>query len=98
MHNDHDNPLGLRGAVALARCFLMERVGKGDRVVDATCGNGRDTLLLARLVGSTGRVWAFDVQASALAATEAELSAAGCREQAELIAAGEIAEVEDRCL
>ncbi len=34
--------------------------------VDATAGNGHDTLFLARLVGKRGRVWAFDVQAEAI--------------------------------
>ena len=40
----------LRSAVALSHFFLRERVERGDRVVDATCGNGKDTLLLAELV------------------------------------------------
>lgn len=34
----------------------------GDTVVDATCGNGHDTLCLARAVGPSGTVFAFDVQ------------------------------------
>lgn len=34
----------------------------GDTVVDATCGNGYDTLFLASLVGPHGRVFAFDIQ------------------------------------
>jgi predicted methyltransferase len=78
----------LRGAVALSHFFLRERVQPGDRVVDATCGNGRDTLLLAQLVGPTGRVWAFDVQDSALAETSALLATACCLGQTELMAAG----------
>ena len=79
---------GLRGAVTLSRFFLGERVRPGDRVVEATCGNGRDTLLLARLVGPGGRVWAFDVQESAVAATRALLQGAGCLAQTELLAVG----------
>jgi SAM-dependent methyltransferase len=79
---------GLRGAVALSHCFLRERLREGDAVVDATCGNGHDTLLLAQLVGPAGRVWAFDVQADALAATRALLHEAGCLGQGELVAAG----------
>lgn len=78
----------LRGAVALSHFFLRERVQPGDRVVDATCGNGRDTLLLAQLVGPTGRVWAFDVQACALVEARALLTAAGCLGQTELMAVG----------
>lgn len=79
---------GLAGAVPLAHFFLRERLREGDRVVDATCGNGHDTLLLARLVGPTGRVWAFDVQPAALAAAADRLAAAGCRERVDLLAAG----------
>lgn len=37
-------------------------VRPGDTVVDATCGNGYDTIHLARLVGHEGHVFAFDVQ------------------------------------
>jgi hypothetical protein len=35
----------------------------GDTAVDATCGNGHDTLALAELVGPSGRVFALDLQA-----------------------------------
>ncbi len=79
---------GLRGAVALAHHFLKSVVRNGDRVVDATCGNGSDTLLLAQLVGRDGRVWAFDVQEQALAKSRSLLAEAGCLEQVELLAAG----------
>jgi len=78
----------LRGATPLSHLFLRERVRPGDRVVDATCGNGRDTLLLAHLVGPSGRVWGFDIQESALVATAALLEDAGCRDRVELVPAG----------
>ncbi|BCU77426.1 class I SAM-dependent methyltransferase [Luteolibacter sp. LG18] len=46
---------------------LLEGVLKpGDHAIDATCGNGHDTLFLARQVGAAGRVLAFDVQAAAI--------------------------------
>lgn len=67
----------LRGPVPLAHLFLRRFVAPGDHVVDATCGNGRDTLLLADLVGSGGRVWAFDIQQEAIEATACRLAAAG---------------------
>ena len=79
---------GLAGAVPLAHYFLRERVRTGDSVVDATCGNGQDALLLAGLVGSSGRVVAFDVQAEALARTRARLAAAGLAERVTLVHAG----------
>ncbi|KAF0216673.1 MAG: hypothetical protein FD174_3610 [Geobacteraceae bacterium] len=79
---------GLRGAVALSHFFLRERVRPGDRVVDATCGNGHDTLFLAGLVGPAGKVWGFDIQDDALAATRVLLDEAGCLDRLELVAAG----------
>lgn len=45
--------------------------------VDCTAGNGHDTLFLAREVGPDGRVWAFDVQEAAIAATRERLDGQG---------------------
>ncbi len=45
----------------------------GDHCIDATAGRGHDTIALARLVGTTGTVTAFDIQPEALASTEALL-------------------------
>lgn len=45
--------------------------------VDATMGNGNDTLFLSRFAGDEGRVFAFDIQERALKATKATLDAAG---------------------
>lgn len=42
----------------------------GVMAVDATAGNGHDTLFLASTVGAAGRVWAFDVQETALVAAK----------------------------
>lgn len=51
--------------------------GHADIVIDATAGNGHDTLFLAQRVGSYGKVYAFDIQKEALVRTEAQLAAAG---------------------
>lgn len=79
---------GLSGAVPFSHFILRERLRPGDRAVDATCGNGYDTLFLARLVGTAGKVWAFDVQENALSVTDERLAAAGCRERALLVLGG----------
>ena len=71
-----DIPL-LRGPVPLSHLFIRRFVSRGDHVVDATCGNGHDTLLLAELAGADGRVWAFDIQQQAVDATAARLAEAG---------------------
>lgn len=39
---------------------------EGDIVVDATVGNGKDTLFLAQLVKTKGRVYGFDIQHQAI--------------------------------
>lgn len=63
--------------LALVHDFLARSVRPGDLCVDATAGRGRDTALLCRLTGPTGRVLAFDIQEAAVAATEALLAAEG---------------------
>lgn len=83
----NDIPL-LRGPVPLSHLFILRFVGQGDRVIDATCGNGFDTLLLAELTGSSGRVWAFDIQQKALDATAARLADAGGFDSVVLVHAG----------
>jgi len=62
---------------AVARAALAAVVRPGDVALDATAGNGKDTLVLAKRVGPTGRVFAFDVQQSALDQTASALAAAG---------------------
>ena len=42
-------------------------------MVDATCGNGNDTVFLAGLVGEEGNVYSFDIQDMAIQNTERKL-------------------------
>ena len=78
----------LRSARYIAAEALRQVVQPGDVVVDATLGNGHDTRLLAELVGETGRVIGFDIQAEAVARTEAALREAGLLARCELHAVG----------
>ena len=50
---------------------------QGDAAVDATLGNGHDTLFLARCVGRAGKVFGFDVQQAAVGNTRKRLDDAG---------------------
>ena len=50
----------------IAHLFLEKHIKPGDIVIDATCGNGHDTLFLANLVGNTGIVHAYDIQEQAI--------------------------------
>ncbi len=63
---------------------LTEGVRAGETCVDATAGNGRDTVVLARLVGAGGTVHAFDVQTEAIERTRQALAAHGCARQTTL--------------
>lgn len=61
----------------LAMSVTLTYVSRGDTVVDATCGTGQDTVVLARAVGSEGNVYAFDIQKTAHLMTEARLKSHG---------------------
>ena len=50
--------------------FIEEQVKDGDYCIDATCGNGHDTLLLCRLAGSDGLTAGFDIQEQAVEKNE----------------------------
>lgn len=63
-----------------AHALLRTRLKNGDVAIDATVGNGHDTVFLAQQVTGSGWVYGFDVQAAAIEATtqriaEAHLSA-----------------------
>jgi len=67
----------------LAQNCARENTMLGDSVLDATMGNGNDTLLLAELVGKEGKVYAFDVQEAAVKNTKQLLD--NCLATTELI-------------
>lgn len=77
--------LELKNARALATEYMQRAIKPGDAVVDATMGNGHDTLLLAQLVGEAGHVTAFDVQAQALEQTRTRLLEQGVLARATLV-------------
>ena len=71
-----------------AHVIVSRYLGDGQLAVDATAGNGHDTLFLARQVGDTGRVFAFDIQEQALRATAARLEQSGLDSRVKLIHGG----------
>jgi len=56
----------------LAHLYWSQVVQIGDTVIDATCGNGHDTLKLCQLTLSVdkGIVYAFDIQEQAIKSTD----------------------------
>ncbi len=78
----------LKSARFIAKEYLEKTLKEGDIVVDATMGNGYDTLFLCQLVKETGHVYAFDVQEQALLETEKRLKEHNCSSCATLILDG----------
>lgn len=74
--------------VDLAKSTLKSIIRPGDWVIDATAGNGHDTLFLRECVGNTGKVWAFDIQEHALQQTLIRLETAHASLGVKLIHAG----------
>lgn len=64
----------LQRVLPFVRQLLSDAIEPGDIVVDATVGNGHDTLFLAQLVGPHGRVYGFDVQQEAIQTTTDRLT------------------------
>jgi len=71
-----------------AHLFAASVLKAGDVAVDATAGNGQDTLFLARHVGPEGRIYAFDLQSGSLERTAALLTRENIRDRVRLIHAG----------
>ncbi len=78
----------LKSARYLARDVLSRALQEGDRAVDATMGNGHDTLFLCEKVGPSGRVYAFDVQEAAVSTTGERLRENGMEDRARLFLSG----------
>ncbi|MFZ5591620.1 MAG: class I SAM-dependent methyltransferase [Bacillota bacterium] len=72
-------------AVQWARLFVSGALYPGAVAIDATAGNGQDTVFLARLVGESGLVYAFDLQEQAIRNTAERLTAAGLASRVKLL-------------
>jgi predicted methyltransferase len=62
-----------------AHAILQAHLQNGDIAIDATAGNGHDTLFLAQQVAPLGQVYSFDIQAAAITATHHRLLTADLR-------------------
>lgn len=74
--------------VKQAHNALADIIFDGDCAIDATVGNGHDTLFLARRVGEQGTVYGFDIQEAALDEAYRRLSEEGLAQRVSLYHAG----------
>ncbi|SPN74092.1 hypothetical protein,tRNA(1-methyladenosine) methyltransferase and related methyltransferases,Putative rRNA methylase [Chlamydia serpentis] len=52
--------------IHIAHEIFKIKVSPGDTVIDATCGNGKDSLILAQLLQGQGKLVVYDIQKEAL--------------------------------
>ena len=71
----YGRPIVLKSIIEFAHTLAQRAIREGDTVIDATMGNGHDTVKLAQWVGSQGKVHAFDIQSQALHHTKERLRA-----------------------
>lgn len=72
----------------IAKMYIKEIIEEGDICIDATMGNGYDTVFLAEKVGENGMVYAFDVQEEAIKSTEKKVEKLGFEKRVQLILDG----------
>mgnify|MGYP001238696717 CR=1 FL=1 len=65
--------------------ILTNHLHEGGQAIDATAGNGYDTLFLAEQVGSSGKVTAIDIQDCAIRSTREKLESAGLIDRVKLV-------------
>ena len=56
------------------KIYLENIINEDDVVIDATMGNGYDTVYLAKKVGPKGKVYAFDLQEEAIKSTSKKVA------------------------
>ena len=64
----------IRSCTQTVLLFVSQYLSPGDTVIDATCGNGHDTVALAKM--GAGTIYAFDIQNTAIEQTRAALERA----------------------
>ncbi len=72
----------------LAHHLVEMVISEGDLAVDATAGNGHDTVFLAKKVGESGYVYSFDIQQEALDITYNKLKQENLEKRVTLVTGG----------
>lgn len=77
----------ITGILPFAHQLLQRALPQGATALDATAGNGHDTVHLAQCVGAHGRVYALDIQPQAIHATRTRLQQHKLLDRVQLICA-----------
>jgi tRNA1(Val) A37 N6-methylase TrmN6 len=71
-----------------AHQIIARHLSAGSLAIDATTGNGQDSVFLAQLVGNKGHVYGFDIQETAITSTRKRLQQAQLIHRVTLFQAG----------
>lgn len=80
--------LSLKQGVDYSHQILKKYIEKDDKIIDATVGNGHDTLFLANLISEQGKIYGFDIQKKAILRTRKKLIENNLIERVNLIEDG----------
>ncbi len=64
-------------ALGIVHKILKIHIKPGDFCIDATCGNGHDSVYLCELCGKSGKLLAMDIQEDAVVSTKSNLEEHG---------------------
>ncbi|NLN49782.1 MAG: SAM-dependent methyltransferase [Clostridiales bacterium] len=80
--------MSYKNPLSISHEIVSKYLGEGDTAVDATAGNGNDTVFLAKIVGCRGKVYSFDIQNTAIENTRKKLKINDLLNRVELINEG----------
>lgn len=78
----------LNKSLNIAKIIISQKLNEGDFAIDATAGNGNDTIFLANIVGEFGKVFSFDIQDDAIVNTKKHICDNGLANIVEVIQDG----------
>lgn len=78
----------MENALTFSHSLMKKYLQEGDTALDATVGNGHDTVFLAQLVGPQGQLYGFDIQQRAIENTQKKLQEENLADRVDLFHAG----------
>ncbi|SDX11860.1 Putative rRNA methylase [Marininema mesophilum] len=80
--------MNVASILSFTHTLVKDSLFPGAIAIDATAGNGHDTLFLAQTVGAEGHVFTYDIQAQALEITHRRLQEVNLADRVSLIHRG----------
>ena len=62
-----------KNVLSIAKNIIKDNVNENSTIIDATAGNGNDTLFFKNIIKDTGKIYCFDIQKKAIENTKTKL-------------------------